>query len=282
MLAKDTPTAASIFDGTDRIIHAALGLQNGQSLKQISTCQNLCRGSLPASLKPDIVSLLFAQIIKNWTGRVPSAENWRQERRTAISDNNRSLEVVLERAIVTLADLGELTGWYNQTPVASGLVNARSDKRAALDLIRIDGEFAELVELKWASDTPLFALFEVLRYGLALVFSRQNAQEFRYSGRPLIEVSNMKLVVLAPAQYYSGYDLGAFEEIVNHGLEQLSLTCPDYPEMGFQFLKFPESFELPIASGAELNAMKNGNKTAARLRIRKAVNSLQPVVEPTL
>ena len=280
MIAKDVSAAVSIFDGTDQIIHDALGLEPAQSLKQISTCRKLCNSPLPKQLTPEIVPLLFEQIAGNWHGRIPSRENWRHERKTAISDENKSPEVVLERAIVTLAELGDLPEWYNQIPVASGLVDGRSDKRAALDLARVDGDTAELIELKWASDTPLFALFEVLRYGLALLLSRQNASTFGYSGRPLIDAGTLTLVVLAPARYYSGYNLFAFADVVNCGLGRLSRQHSGFPPMSLRFLSFPMDFVLPFRCGGQVNAMRAGGEASARSQLLRAIASLQPVGLP--
>ncbi len=277
--AKNSSAAVSIFDGTDQIIHDALGLQPGQSLKQISTCRKLCDAPPPATFSPGIVPLLFERMVGNWHGRIPSSKNWRHERRTAISDENRSPEVVLERAIVTLAELGDLPEWYNQIPVASGLADGRSDKRAALDLARITGDTAELIELKWASDTPLFALFEVVRYGLALLLGRQNARAFGYSGRPLIEAPVLKLVVLAPALYYHGCDVRGFADIATRGLSQLGRAHSDFPDMSLEFLRFPIAFEPPVRNGAEVNAMRSGSETSGRLRLLEAISSLRPAWE---
>lgn len=277
MLAKGFSAAVSIFDGTDQIIHDALGLRPGQSLKQISTCRSLCSSPLPESFSPEIVTMLFEQVVGNWRGRIPSRENWRHERRTEIADQNNSPEVVLERAIVTLAELGDLPGWYNQIPVASGLVDGRSDKRAALDLARVNGDTAELIELKWASDTPLFALFEVLRYGLALLLSRQNAASFGYLGRPLIDATQLSLVVLAPAQYYANCNLAGFAGVVNSGLCDLSGQNSDFPPMGLAFMSFPQGFELPFQRGSQVNAMRDGGMAVARSQLLSAVTSLQPV-----
>ncbi len=277
MLAKDISAAVSIFDGTDQIINDALGLRPGQSLKQISTCRSLCNSPLPDSFSPEIVTVLFEQVVGNWHGRIPSRENWRHERRTEIADQNKSPEVVLERAIVTLAELGDLPGWYNQIPVASGLVDGRSDKRAALDLARVDGGTAELIELKWASDTPLFALFEVLRYGLALLLSRQNAASFGYLGRPLIDAKELSLVVLAPSQYYANCNLAGFAEVVNSGLCNLTRQHSDFPPMGLAFMSFPAGFELPFQRGSQVNAMRDGGEAVARSQLLSAVTSLQPI-----
>ncbi len=277
MLAKDTSAAVSIFDGTDQIINDALGLRPGQSLKQISTCRSLCNSPLPDSFSPEIVTVLFEQVVGNWHGRIPSRENWRHERRTEIADQNKSPEVVLERAIVTLAELGDLPGWYNQIPVASGLVDGRSDKRAALDLARVDGGTAELIELKWASDTPLFALFEVLRYGLALLLSRQNAASFGYLGRPLIDAKELSLVVLAPSQYYANCNLAGFAEVVNSGLCNLTRQHSDFPPMGLAFMSFPAGFELPFQRGSQVNTMRDGGEAVARSQLLSAVTSLRPI-----
>ena len=277
MLAKDISAAVSIFDGTDQIIHDALGLRPGQSLKQISTCRSLCNSPLPDSFLPQIISLLYEQFEKNLRLRKPSDLNWKLRRKTEIADQNKSPEVVLERAIVTLAELGDLPGWYNQIPVASGLVDGRSDKRAALDLARLNGDTAELIELKWASDTPLFALFEVLRYGLALLLSRQNAASFGYLGRPLIDAKELSLVVLAPSQYYGNCNLAGFAEVVNSGLCDLSGQNSDFPPMGLAFMSFPQGFELPFQRGSQVNAMRDGGMAVARSQLLSAVTSLQPV-----
>jgi hypothetical protein len=277
LIAKGISAAVSIFDGTDQIIHDALGLRPGQSLKQISTCRSLCNSPLPESFSPEIVTMLFEQVVGNWHGRIPSRENWRHERRTEIADKNKSPEVVLERAIVTLAELGDLPGWYNQIPVASGLVDGRSDKRAALDLARVDGGTAELIELKWASDTPIFALFEVLRYGVALLLSRQNAASFGYLGHPLIDATELSLVVLAPSQYYANCNLVGFAEVVNSGLCNLTRQHSDFPPMSLAFMSFPAGFELPFQRGSQVNTMRDGGEAVARSQLLSAVTSLQPI-----
>jgi len=276
MPARNASTAVSILDGTDQIIHECLGLERRQSLRQISTCRKLCNAPLSADFTPEIVPRLFKQIAGNWKGRIPSRENWRHERNAAISDENRSPEVVLERAIVTLAELGDLPEWYNQIPVASGLLNGHSDRRAAVDLVRFEDDTADLIELKWESDTPAFALFEVLRYGLLLLLSRQNAGEFGYSGRPLMEAQTLRLMVLATEQYYRGYDLREIGEIVNHGLGQLSQAESDFPNLSIEFLRFPMGFEIPFDSGSQVNIMRSGGENSARSRLLEAVSQIQP------
>ncbi|MBC6441735.1 MAG: hypothetical protein GDA53_01165 [Rhodobacteraceae bacterium] len=268
----------SVFDGTDRIIHQALGLRPDQSLKQKSTCRRLCTA---AGFAPELVSRLFERIEGNWRdnahGRTPSRRNWRQVPQTQIADINKSPETLLEKAIAVLADKGDLPQWCNQVPVASGLIDPYCDKRAALDLVRVADGTADLIELKWDSDTPLFALFEVLRYGLVLLLSRKHAPAFGYSGRPLIQAGTVRLTVLAPAPYYSGYDLRTFEESLNRSLKHLSQKHQDFPQLCFQFLSFPGKFEMPFLFGGQVNAMKAGGEISARFRVLQAISSIQPV-----
>ena len=291
MRTKNTSSDVSVFDGTDDIIHNALGLHPGQCLKQISTCRSLCNSRLPEGFSPEIVPRLFDRVVENWYeishGRRPSFENWRHERQTYIGNVNKSPEVILERAIATLAEFGDLPEWYNQIPVASGLLNGKSDKRAALDLVRVEGDTAELIELKWNSDTPLFALFQVLGYGLALLLSRQNAEVFGYSGRPLMEARRLSLVVLAPAQYYSKFWSGGQPREGNHfwdiadvlklGLDLLTSRHSGFPSWNLKLLKFPNDFEIPFRSGAQVNAMRADDKTKERSQLLRAISSLQPV-----
>lgn len=92
---------------------------------------------------------LYELIESNRGVRIVSQKNWRVEPQTNISDNNKSKEVILERAIAILGERGILPGWINQVPVASGLVNESADKRAAVDLVFLEVSRATFVELKW-------------------------------------------------------------------------------------------------------------------------------------
>ena len=286
MAERGNSTMDSIFDGTDQIICEALDLCR-QKLRHKKTCRKLS-AALPAGFKAGIVSSLFERIegnfkpiVDNWPGSTPSAENWREEPQTNIRDKNKKPEEVLERAIAVLAKLGDLPEWCNQVPVASGLVNQYSDKRAAVDLVRMHGNnTAELIELKWKSDTPLFALFEVLDYGLVLLLSRRNAEKLGYRDRDLklIDALVVKLAVLAPSQYYDGYDCRKYAGVVNEGLRQLRDTHPDLPEMSFRFLRFPSWFdELPFKTGAEVKELDSDAQASNRKTLREAMSALEPV-----
>ena len=180
------------------------------------------------------------------------------ERRTHISPENKSPEVVLERAIAVLAERGDLAGWYNQIPVASGLIDDRADKRAAVDLVRVNQQHADLIELKWGSDTPAFAAFEILRYGLAYIFCRDRKDEFGYGEKPLLEARSVGLMVLAPAVYYESHNLGFIARLISEGLGRVCERRDDGLTMTFSFQAFPQDFKLPFSNGTEVKALKNG------------------------
>jgi hypothetical protein len=295
MAERGNSPVASIFDGTDEIICESLDLCR-QKLKQKTTCRKLS-AALPAGFKAGIVSSLFKRIEDNWEQtkdnwekselkrleRDPSWEskNWQLRHQTEPAERSESLETLLERAIAILAKLGELPDeWYNQISVDSGLVDGGGGRH--VDLAHMDGNDAELVELKWKSDTPLFALFEVLDYGLVLLLSRRNAEKLGYRDRDLklIDALVVKLAVLAPSQYYDGYDCRKYAGVVNEGLRQLRDTHPDLPEMSFRFLRFPSWFdELPFKTGAEVNALwKVGDDDPRRVKLRDAMKALEPVI----
>ena len=260
MAERGNSTMDSIFNGTDEIICEALDLCR-QKLKQKTTCRKLSE-ALPAGFEAGIVSSLFKRIVGNWQGRIPSPENWQLRRRTDFSKNSNSkrLETMLERAIAILAVADELPEWHNQISVDSGLVDGGRGRH--VDLARMDGNDAELVELKWPrdlkspKDTPLSALFQVLEYGLALLFSRLNAKKFRYRERALIEARVVKLAVLAPSQYYDEYDCRKYADEVNKGLRLLRDTHSDLPKMSFRFLQFPSCFEHPFQTDDEVKKLR--------------------------
>lgn len=117
----------------------------------------------------------------------------------------------------------------------------------------------------------------MLRYGLALLLSRQNAASFGYLGRPLIDATELNLVVLAPAQYYANCNPAGFAEVVNRGWCDLSGQNSDFPPMALAFMSFPQGFELPFRRGSQVNAMRDGRMAVARSQLLSAVTSLQPV-----
>ena len=272
----------SIFRGTDEIISLFLDLRHGETLKQKSAYRRLAAAPKGMSCFETLVSDLYGRIEGNWCGRMPSRENWRRRRQTRLDPSNRSEEVLLERAIAILGERGILEDWFNQVPVASGLINGRADKRVAIDLLRHRYDRAEFVELKWKSDTPVFAAFEILRYGLAYVFARVNRETFGYLEKPLMSVSEVSLRVLAPSAYYTGYDLNWLEQGLGEGVRTLAAKKTDGAlSMGFGFLAFPQEFapdfSPPFVTGEEvLQKFDPPADTEACRSLVSAIRNLKP------
>ncbi len=219
---SDSDQNSGIFDGTDVAIASFFKLRDNQHLKQRSVSRGL---NAPGAGDEDFLALvsdLYDCIESKHSGRPPSQEKWRSKRVTTLSDHNKSPEVLLERAVAMLGEAGILPGWLNQVPVASGFINDRFDKRAALDLVKLEDDVVRFVELKWESDTPAYAAFEVLRYGLVYLFSRVNVAEFGYGDRRMMRVGRVALQVLAPSVFFDKHDLGWLERGLDHALDNTS------------------------------------------------------------
>jgi hypothetical protein len=268
----------SIFDGMDFHIETALGLKPGERLKHKAVCRNLksepgLQGNI-SSLVPD----LYAEMSSRDLSRIPSRQNWRLKRITTLAEKNKSPEVVLERAIAIVADNGPLQPWYNQIPVASGLLNDRADKRAAIDLAEYNGDSVSFVELKWESDTPLYAAFEILRYGLAYLLCRDHKEKFGYGDKALMSVAAVELQVLAPAIYYDKCDLQFLSDGIGAGLGHLCAGRKDGLSMTFAFRSFAPDFQLPFTNGKEVARIRGGRgNSAPEQKLIEAMNSTQPV-----
>ena len=251
---SDNDQSGGIFDGTDKVIASFLGFRDNQRLKHRSLSRSLNDTGTGDRDFLALVSDLYDCIEANHSGRQPSRENWRSNRVTTLADHNKSPEVLLERAVAMLGEAGTLPGWLNQVPVASGLVDDRN-KRTALDLVELKDETARFVELKWESDTPAFAAFEVLRYGLAYLFCRINAAEFDYTDRRLMQVRRVDLQVVAPTAFFEKHDLGWLERGLDLAVGGLSSQkTSGQLAMGFEFLAIPPDFEFPFRDGAEVRA----------------------------
>ena len=170
---------------------------------------------------------------------------------------------MLERAITILSKRGLLSDWYNQIPVASGLINDRADRRAAIDLLRHRENQAAFVELKWASDTPVFAAIEILLYGLVFVFSMVHRNQLDYRERPLLGVNEVALEVLAPSEFYNGYELSQLRQSLDQAAREFSSQKTDGAlAMGFEFHSFPSEFQLPFANGVQVLQLENCDSNA--------------------
>jgi hypothetical protein len=251
-----------IFAGTDKVIDAFFDLRSDQRLRQKSLSRSLNDRAIGEEKFLSLVAELYDRIGSNYSthapsraSRPPSPENWRCKRVVALDDNNKSPEVLLERAVAMLNEAEAMSDWWNQVPVASGFVDHLRDKRAALDLLQLRDGTARFVELKWQSDTSAFAAFEVLRYGLIYLFCRANAARFIYADRPLMGVSRVDLQVIAPTAFYERHDLGWLERGLNHAVHHLSRQkTANQLAMGFAFLAIAPDFKLPFYDGKAVKA----------------------------
>jgi hypothetical protein len=269
-----------LFTNADTLISEALSLKPHQKLRQKTISRNVELSPETVINIEALVPKLYAQIEQNWQGRLPSKPNWQLRRVTSLAAHNLSPEVLLERAIVILAQRGLLEGWYNQMPIASGLINQNFDKKAAVDWVRYNGDSAELIELKCTSDTPLYAAFEILRYGLAYLFCYLHRKEFGFEDYPLMQLHKLSLKVLAPHEFYNQHDLSLLATALETGLRQLfheKTRC--VLETGFSFSSFPAGFELPFTRGEEVSAYAHlPADSPAIVSLLDAINRIQPVL----
>ncbi len=175
----------------------------------------------------DMADCVFRTIQANWSKcraseqKDRSRENWRWcEIQPQIARNNHSPEVTLERAIAASCIHAERSDWANQIPVASGLIPGPSGGRRAIDLVqkRGDGHF-EFIELKIASDTPLYAAIEIIGYACIWLLTRIDPPS-----RPsaLLDAEHIDLSVLAPAAYYAPFKLDQLEAALDRSVAALA------------------------------------------------------------
>ena len=162
-----------------------------------------------------------------------SLENWREESPAESPENlkkTRKPERELEHRLVIKAGKkndGQWI-WWNQMPVASGLVGHRADRTRAVDLAcksREDPKHYRLIELKVSRNAggPLFALMEIIRYGLIYFVLRKNQKadwlaDLSFDAE-IFDANQVDLCVLAPGDYYHGYELGWLEKMLNDALD---------------------------------------------------------------
>ena len=251
----DVSKPSSIFSGVDSFIDAFFGIEDVGSAPhhthQTSARQLSGEGGL-AFDAGSFSSGLYSLVERNGLSstRAPSQKNWRLQKMPTISANNRSLEKRLEKAIVQ--DLGE--EWTNQMPTASGLVTS-GERQRNIDLVHLrDVREFELIELKVGSDTPLFAAIEILKNGITYLFSRRHREElgYRESDQAPLWADVIHLRVLAPAEYFHGYNFGWLKRLLNRSLAALvDPTLDGSLHIDFCFERFSRSFK-PEVRGANL------------------------------
>jgi hypothetical protein len=184
-----------------------------------------------------LLPTLLKQLQLNWDRHSPiysnpSDMNWRRRIRPESSPNMTSPEKRLERRIVGLGQ-----GWSNEIPVCSGYVDSTADSRSCVDLVeKITDENFRLVELKVDSNNPLFAAIEILLYGAAYLFTRQNQVQLGYEDRQLLNVPKIEFAVLAPDVFYSRYELGWLNDLMR---TEMRTTIASAPELSFVIESLP-------------------------------------------
>lgn len=206
------------------------------------------------------LEMYLARINQNWQNAVtrgyfgPSKQNWRWKRHLEHAIANKSPEVLLERAIVRAC--GE--EWSNQMPTASGLISATADRRAAVDLVQREGPTSfSFLELKVASDNPLYAAVEILMHGILFLWSKANLQTLKYdpTTQPVLSCSRVHLGVLAPAAYFDGLDLSPFQGALSRSLQDFGRRHA--VDMGFSFQQFYGDITGTRAPGEIRSAVDN-------------------------
>lgn len=250
---------ASIFDGVDSVFSEALGFKVGQfpHFQTRTAWLDFARGKhVVESFDENTLTRALAKISENriLVTRTPSRENWRLQRDTEYSTT--SPEVSLERTIVNVC--GE--NWFNQVPVASGLVDSNEDRHAKIDLANVNKKHAKFIELKWASNTPLFATIEILRYALVYIFSVSKRESLGYREKRLLDLESIELQVLAPHSYYQ-VDGGIpvdllknFQTSVQSSISEVARHTCDI-EVTFGYYQFDQSFNWPELQNNDTSQM---------------------------
>jgi hypothetical protein len=242
------PAQTSIFGGAEMLICKALQLSN---LRHRSALASFAQKIPSVEEIGHLLEDMFARIACNWEAalartKLPaSAENWRWHKPVpAHAEHNPSPEVTFERAVVQAALACGRMDWSNQVPIASGIGGSNANRRRAIDLIhrRSEGAF-DFIELKIGSDTPLFAAFEIIQYGMIWLLSRQHQRMLGYANRALLCATDVRLCVVAPTDFYREHRFDDFGRGLSAGLAQIN--APDGAKLTFQFQMLPDDFVWP-------------------------------------
>lgn len=227
---------------------------------------------------------IYNLIERNYPGspRSRSKELWKVRRACAICDHNDSPEKMLEKAVAMLGESCHMPEWFNQCPVASGIVGSRSNTKNAVDLVHWSESrgCARLVELKWKSNDPPYALREILRYGVAYIFCRVHRRELPLAGRPLMDARHVALEVVAPRKFYVDYNEKDRFASVSKSLDQCARSKTDGKlSMSLNALAFPEEFnQVPFKNGQDVKEKCFTEElTDEGRRVRDAFAGLTPV-----
>ncbi|MXW48743.1 MAG: hypothetical protein F4X81_04635 [Gammaproteobacteria bacterium] len=261
----------SLMAGTDEVICRAMGVERrsllakrGQPIKPV-----------PQAKAQALLRNLYQCIASNFPGQVrsPTEKLWQCRQATDLTDRNCNPETLLEKAVANLARAGHMPGWFNQCPVATGLVDPHADRGRRIDLVHLDGEKVRLVELKWDSDTPASALFQVVEYGLAWLFAWLRKDELGLADRPVMSLPKISLEVLAPCVYYSDGSHRELIESIHHALGAfVGQETKGAASMSLIALSFPKAFtEVPFNDGQDVKTQcRSATLTPAGRAVRDA------------
>ncbi len=277
----------SVFADVNDKIDKILGLTKG---KPPMFCHKAASDQLTKhgmKVGAELVREIYDQIELNWAKSKkprPAAELWVPRRLSEWSVEWRSAEVPLERSAVALFKFYDVLRerldnkpnpaltWFNQIPIASGIVSKR-ESRNAIDLVcRTARGIYDFVELKFpkpgsTSETPLNAAMEILKNGVLYMFTRRHLIDLEAQGykprleedqeltcvdaREILEAKSVTLCVLAPRYFYDAYDLAWLEDELNRGIKDHLIKQPvDGLEIGFRFEYLPDKpFEISPKDG---------------------------------
>jgi hypothetical protein len=200
-----------------------------------------------------LCELVYATLERRWRartraeGRRPSDENWRWRQIPTLSEGNPSAEVCLEKKLIRIAN----DTWANAIPTASGLFDG-GGRKANVDLAHRLGTEVAFVELKWESNHPVYAAFEIVGYAMAWAQARLRAEEMGYvvDGvlRPALAPDATRWCVLAPATFYARWDsedLTRFAASLDQGVSSFFAERLKV-ESRFRFLTLPDGID-PMA-----------------------------------
>ena len=272
----------SFYEGTDTVMKRCLGLTGGKKLKNKSTSRNIKCITGKGGAKALLDGMYNTMTCKSGINPTRSSENWRRERQIeCLADHNKKPETRLEKAVAMLANNDHMPGWCNQVPTASGITGPAQDKKANVDLVHWCSETAclRLIELKWKSDTPLYALFEILKYALSYIFFRSR----EISPCALIDLRprRVALEIVAPQEFFDGHDQRALLREISDAITPFAASKirNDPPVMSVDMLAFPSDFRLPFQNGAEVQAQCGTEKlTPEGRRVCDAFANLSPVL----
>jgi len=230
---------AKIFDGVDDLIDRSLGITQVGTASPHYRCKQAALGVLnrPVGFNAaELLAKISFQLETNlnsenarWLVKGPSKENWRWTKNLNWSLRAKVDEKTIEKLISQ--ECGP--DWVNQVPTASGLLNHAGEKSCSIDLVwRIREAEYEFIELKYRDSTPLFAAFEVVKYGMLYLLSRKHVSLLGYTiaFNPLLWAKVVHLVVLAPPEFYLQYKLKWLEDDLLSALE-----CLGYDDLTIKF-----------------------------------------------